>query len=200
MMRDMRKAANELFGKERYEEAVEAYNQIINHGLGSCFEKDDAVKIRGMVSRKDLNGQTGSMIEFLKEKKRWSVKIDSIGSTVAVKKENLESLSKDKPDPEQLNDQFDLHLVLSNRSAAFAQLQQYGSAEKDALEVIRMKPTWLKGYMRLGDARVANYDAAGALEAVRTGEEAVAPSDQVHLQRIKIQALSGLCLYRRRRW
>ena len=36
--------------------------------------------------------------------------------------------------------------ILSNRSAAYEKLQDYHAAETDALEVIRLKPDWLKGY------------------------------------------------------
>jgi len=78
------------------------------------------------------------------------------------------------------------HVVLSNRSAAYEKLQEYGSAAQDALEVICMMPAWVKGYTRLGNARLGNCDAAGALEAVRLGNAALTQQeDLIHLRRIE---------------
>ena len=40
----------------------------------------------------------------------------------------------------------ELHVVLSNRSAAYEKLQEYGAAQEDALEVIKLKPAWVKAF------------------------------------------------------
>ena len=42
------------------------------------------------------------------------------------------------------------HLIVSNRSAAYSNLQKYKEALKDAMEAIRLKPDFVKGYARKG--------------------------------------------------
>jgi len=52
------------------------------------------------------------------------------------------------------------HLVLSNRSAAFLQINEVHAAWKDAKECVELQPKWCKGYSRLGAAlfRMKKYD------------------------------------------
>jgi tetratricopeptide (TPR) repeat protein len=54
------------------------------------------------------------------------------------------------------------HILYSNRSACFARMACYQEAGKDAASCIRLKPTWAKGYSRLGLAEyyLQNYDEA----------------------------------------
>jgi stress-induced-phosphoprotein 1 len=42
------------------------------------------------------------------------------------------------------------HVYFSNRSAAYASLQDYRKALADAQKTVELKPEWAKGYSRLG--------------------------------------------------
>ncbi|KAK1432979.1 hypothetical protein QVD17_09882 [Tagetes erecta] len=44
------------------------------------------------------------------------------------------------------------HVLYSNRSAAYASLNQYSEALTDAQRTVDLKPDWSKGYSRLGEA------------------------------------------------
>lgn len=46
----------------------------------------------------------------------------------------------------------DDHTLFSNRSAAYASMEQYQPALDDALKLVEMRPDWGKGYARLGFA------------------------------------------------
>lgn len=52
------------------------------------------------------------------------------------------------------------HVLYSNRSAAYASLQQYSEALDDAKKTVELKPDWSKGYSRLGAA----YQGLGQLD------------------------------------
>jgi tetratricopeptide (TPR) repeat protein len=71
----------------------------------------------------------------------------------------------------------EMHLVFSNRSAAFEKLQDFEAAERDALEAIKLKPEWVKGYARLARARIGCFNAAGALQALEQARANLAPRD-----------------------
>lgn len=61
------------------------------------------------------------------------------------------------------------HVLFSNRSAAYASLQQYQTALEDALKVTQLKPDWPKGYSRLGAAYFGLKDWDAAVEAYSKG-------------------------------
>ncbi|KAI3828881.1 hypothetical protein L1987_02992 [Smallanthus sonchifolius] len=54
------------------------------------------------------------------------------------------------------------HVLYSNRSAAYASLNQYSDALSDAKKTVDLKPDWAKGYSRLGAAHhgLRQYDEA----------------------------------------
>ncbi|XP_076914856.1 hsp70-Hsp90 organizing protein 3-like [Bidens hawaiensis] len=54
------------------------------------------------------------------------------------------------------------HVLYSNRSAAYASLNQFSDALTDALKTVDLKPDWSKGYSRLGAAHhgLKQYDDA----------------------------------------
>jgi stress-induced-phosphoprotein 1 len=54
------------------------------------------------------------------------------------------------------------HVLYSNRSAAYAKLEQYEDALKDAESAIELKPEWSKGYSRMGYAlsKLGRFDDA----------------------------------------
>ncbi|MCI15978.1 heat shock protein STI-like, partial [Trifolium medium] len=54
------------------------------------------------------------------------------------------------------------HVLCSNRSAAYASLQNYIDALADAKKTVKLKPHWSKGYSRLGAAYygLSQYDNA----------------------------------------
>jgi len=64
----------------------------------------------------------------------------------------------------------------SNRAASYINLKRYGDAERDARKVVALKPSWVKGWARLGAALLAQEDGSDAREAL---EKAVAlePND-----------------------
>lgn len=63
------------------------------------------------------------------------------------------------------------HLCFSNRSAAHLKLQAAGGALQDAMQCVRLAPSWPKGYGRLASALLAlgSWDEAEA--ACETGIE-----------------------------
>lgn len=61
--------------------------------------------------------------------------------------------------------------LYSNRSAAFLKAQQYFHAHADALETIRLMPTWAKGYFRKGEVEYATFNFAEALLSYRCALE-----------------------------
>ena len=71
----------------------------------------------------------------------------------------------------------ELHIVLSNRSAAYEKMQEYGAAREDALEVIKLKPDWVKGYVRLVRAQIGCRNAADALHDLKKAQENLSASD-----------------------
>eukprot|EP00961_Rhodomonas_salina_P114890 1545921-Rhodomonas_salina.1 len=71
----------------------------------------------------------------------------------------------------------DQHLLLSNRSYAYAKLKDFGAAETDALAAISAKPSWLKGYVRLFRALLGKKDARGALGVLQNARETVSKND-----------------------
>jgi hypothetical protein len=71
----------------------------------------------------------------------------------------------------------EIHLVLSNRSTAFEKLQDFDDAERDTLEVIKLKSEWVKGYVRLVRARIGCFNAAGALQTLEQTRANLAACD-----------------------
>nr|XP_043629595.1 hsp70-Hsp90 organizing protein 3-like [Erigeron canadensis] len=69
------------------------------------------------------------------------------------------------------------HVLYSNRSAAYASLNQYSEALSDAKKTVDLKPDWSKGYSRLGAAHhgLKQYDEA--VSAYKKGLE-VDPSNE----------------------
>lgn len=55
----------------------------------------------------------------------------------------------------------------SNRAAAYISLKRYSDAERDARKVVELKPSWVKGWARLGTALLAQDDATEAREALQ---------------------------------
>ncbi|KAK3255381.1 hypothetical protein CYMTET_35431, partial [Cymbomonas tetramitiformis] len=56
------------------------------------------------------------------------------------------------------------HILLGNRSASFLGMSNFQGALADANECIRLKPTWVKGHYRKGNALVALGDLNGAVD------------------------------------
>jgi len=59
----------------------------------SSFKKGEAVILLGLVARRELNGERGTLARFLEEKERWSVRLAS-GEVVNVKPGNLKRVSE----------------------------------------------------------------------------------------------------------
>lgn len=62
------------------------------------------------------------------------------------------------------------HVLLSNRSAAYAKAEKFEDALKDAEKTIEVNPTWAKGYSRKGAALMAMQNYSEALMAVNKGK------------------------------
>lgn len=63
------------------------------------------------------------------------------------------------------------HVLYSNRSAAYASLNQYDDALSDALKTVELKPEWSKGYSRLGAAHHGLLNYSEAISAYKKGLE-----------------------------
>ncbi|XP_058084908.1 hsp70-Hsp90 organizing protein-like [Magnolia sinica] len=63
------------------------------------------------------------------------------------------------------------HVLYSNRSAAYASLQQYSDALADAQKTVDLKPDWAKGYSRLGAAHVGLGSLDDAIASYKKGLE-----------------------------
>ncbi|GLT69674.1 hypothetical protein SLA2020_418080 [Shorea laevis] len=63
------------------------------------------------------------------------------------------------------------HVLYSNRSAAYASLQQYSEALADAEKTVELKPDWSKGYSRLGAAHLGLGHHDDAVAAYKKGLE-----------------------------
>ena len=84
----------------------------------------------------------------------------------------------------------DLHLLLNDRSAAYEKLQESDSAQEDALEVIKLKPAWAEGYVRLVRAQISCRNAAGALHSLKQAHANLAASDLDKLSNLEEEAQS----------
>lgn len=82
------------------------------------------------------------------------------------------------------------HLVLANRSAANSKLGFYTDAVSDAEQVVRLKPDWVKGYMRLAQAEIGRCAFDAAVAAADAGLD-LNPSNS-DLQNLRSMALAGL--------
>ncbi|CAN0908605.1 Hsp70-Hsp90 organizing protein 3 [Linum grandiflorum] len=63
------------------------------------------------------------------------------------------------------------HVLYSNRSAAYASLQNYADALTDAKKTVELKPDWSKGYSRLGAAHQGLSQFQDAIAAFKKGLE-----------------------------
>lgn len=63
------------------------------------------------------------------------------------------------------------HVLYSNRSAAYASLNQYSEALQDAKKTVDLKPDWSKGYSRLGAAHHGLRQFDEAVSAYNKGLE-----------------------------
>ncbi|KAK1419066.1 hypothetical protein QVD17_28223 [Tagetes erecta] len=63
------------------------------------------------------------------------------------------------------------HVLYSNRSAAYASLNQYSEALTDAQRTVDLKPDWSKGYSRLGAAHHGLRQYEEAVSAYKKGLE-----------------------------
>lgn len=65
----------------------------------------------------------------------------------------------------------DNHVLYSNRSAAYASLNQFTEALSDAKKTVELKPDWPKGYSRLGAAQLGLHNYSDAVSAYKKGLE-----------------------------
>ncbi|KAH7863951.1 hypothetical protein Vadar_023927 [Vaccinium darrowii] len=65
----------------------------------------------------------------------------------------------------------DNHVLYSNRSAAYASLNQFTEALSDAQKTVELKPDWPKGYSRLGAAHSGLHNYSDAVSAYKKGLE-----------------------------
>jgi len=61
------------------------------------------------------------------------------------------------------------HVLFSNRSAAYAKLEQYKASLLDANQCIKLAPTWAKGHSRRGAAYVGLRNWRQAIVAYEEG-------------------------------
>jgi stress-induced-phosphoprotein 1 len=63
------------------------------------------------------------------------------------------------------------HVFYSNRSAAFAGMNQFEEAAKDAAKCIELNPNFVKGYHRYGLALSHLHQYAEALATLKAGQK-----------------------------
>ncbi|KAM7260202.1 hypothetical protein ACFE04_015943 [Oxalis oulophora] len=63
------------------------------------------------------------------------------------------------------------HVLYSNRSAAYASLQQFHEALEDAKKTVEIKPDWAKGYSRLGSAQIGLKQYEASIASYKKGLE-----------------------------
>eukprot|EP00262_Sarcandra_glabra_P006503 TRINITY_DN18832_c0_g1_i1.p1 TRINITY_DN18832_c0_g1~~TRINITY_DN18832_c0_g1_i1.p1 ORF type:complete len:622 (+),score=117.52 TRINITY_DN18832_c0_g1_i1:180-2045(+) len=63
------------------------------------------------------------------------------------------------------------HVLYSNRSAAYASLNDYAAALADAQKTVELNPTWSKAYSRLGAAHLGLLNHDDAVSAYKKGLE-----------------------------
>ncbi|VFR01952.1 unnamed protein product [Cuscuta campestris] len=61
------------------------------------------------------------------------------------------------------------HILYSNRSAAYASLNEFSDALADAQKTVVLKPDWSKGYSRLGAAHLGLHQRDESIDAYRKG-------------------------------
>jgi len=144
-------------------------------------------------SRPDLNGKNGTCVEFVSDRERYRVALES-GEVVAVRKANLRTASQAvsktsselKLDAKQRGNAFfkrgeyDMaireftnainqdagdYVLYSNRSAAHACKREYVAAIKDAQHCITLNPSFAKGYGRLAAANHGIGNIPGSIKA-----------------------------------
>lgn len=71
------------------------------------------------------------------------------------------------------------HVLYSNRSAAYASLQDFSKALDDANKAIEIKPDWPKGYSRKGAALHGLKDFDECIGAFKKGLELDPSNEQV---------------------
>ena len=87
-----------------------------------------------------------------------------------------------------------LHVLYSNRSASFAQLERYAESLQDALKCIELSPRWPKGWFRKAEALFGLKQYNDCLSALVKAQElyAVSPPD------LKTDSKKALALIRQR--
>ena len=76
------------------------------------------------------------------------------------------------------------HVLYSNRSAAYAKCGEYQKALEDALQTVKLKPDWAKGYSRVGSA----YGYLGKIdESIKAYEQALEhdPNNEQYRQSLR---------------
>ena len=53
------------------------------------LQERDGVTLHGLGSRPDLNGRTGTLVQWHDERQRWAVELDESGESIWVKPENV---------------------------------------------------------------------------------------------------------------
>ncbi|KAL8144433.1 hypothetical protein V2J09_017465 [Rumex salicifolius] len=69
------------------------------------------------------------------------------------------------------------HVLYSNRSAAYASLNDYSAALSDAQKTVEINPSWSKGYSRLGAAYLGLRNYSESVSAYKKGIE-IDPSNE----------------------
>jgi hypothetical protein len=67
--------------------------------------------------------------------------------------------------------ELDLHITYSNRCACYMKLNKFSCALEDAQACVRLKPTWAKGYSRLGSSLTKLGRAAEAVHHFERAQE-----------------------------
>ena len=76
------------------------------------------------------------------------------------------------------------HTIYGNRSACYFKMKEFDKAVTDAEKCIELKPDWVKGYQRKGNALSGNGNRAEAMITYQKGLE-VDPSNELLQKEMK---------------
>jgi len=185
-----RSAAYLTIGK--LEKSLEDANKCIN--IDPNFSKGYLRKANTFIEMEELEKAKEATEEGLKVDSK-NEKLSKLSSDIT-KVIQLKKLANDALANKKFWEAIDLytdalnykimeHVFYSNRSAAYCQIQNFSEAHLDALEVLKKKPKWAKGYLRAGNAFLGLGNFSDAIKSFEKGLQ-IDSSNQLMIKQLEI--------------